>query len=51
MLELIEYFRLSIPNFCQEAKLLFDLFKGQENTKRSKQPLQQEKIDQPALDE
>ena len=51
MLELIEYFRLSIPNFRQEAKLLFDLFKGQENTKRSKQLLQQEKIDQQALDE
>ena len=51
MLELIDYFRLSISNFRQEAKLLFDLFKGQENTKRSKQPLQQEKIDQQALDE
>ena len=51
MLGLIVYFRRSIPNFSQKAKMLFDLLKGQENTKRSKQPIQWEKIHQEALDE
>ena len=31
--------------------MLFDLFKGQENTNRSKQPIQWEKIHQETLDE
>ena len=51
MLGLIGYFRRSIPNFSQKANVLFDLLKGQENTKRSKQPIQWEKIHQEALDE
>ena len=51
MLGLIGYFRRSIPNFSQKAKVLFDFLKGQENTKRSKEPIQREKIHQEALDE
>ena len=49
ILELTGYFRLSLPNFRQKAKLLFGLLKRQENTERSKQPLQRKKIDQQAL--
>ena len=42
ILGLIGYFRRSIPNFSQKAKMSFDLLKGQENIKRSKQPIQWE---------
>ena len=50
-MRLIGYFRQSITNFCQKAKVLFDFLKGEENTKRSKQPIQWEKTHQEALDE
>ena len=47
---LIGYFRRSIPNLSKKAKILFDLLKGHENIRKSKQPIMWEQKHQAALD-